>query len=127
MTLKDPALQDVLDWVKETDIVELRWKDGAREIELGLESPPAALPSFPASSLVPVTSPGVGLFRFDAPGGGRSFEEGAAVKDGQTLGLIEGVGKALTIKAPAAGRLIKILAEDGAPAEFGQPLFFIAP
>jgi biotin carboxyl carrier protein len=111
-----------------TDLVELAWRSGKDGVELRLEGsntvPSAA---FPATSIVPVPSTGVGLFRWNVPGKPRQANEGAAVSAGDLLGLLEAGGEPLSIQAPAAGRLVKILIDDGKPVEYGQLLFLIAP
>jgi len=121
-------IQDVLAWVRTTDLVEVRWRRGAASVEFRLEEAPQVPPaSFPATTLVPVVSPGVGVFRWSAPGKPRLAEEGKDVAAGDILGILDTGGKALEVPAPQAGRLVKLLIEDGKPAEFGQPLFVLRP
>ena len=53
------------------------------------------------------------------------FKEGQAVKEGDSLGLVETVSTQHKITAPVSGKLRVVTAEEGAPVEFGLPLFFI--
>ncbi|MBI4346560.1 MAG: biotin/lipoyl-binding protein [Elusimicrobia bacterium] len=114
--------------MRATDLQEVGWREGDDALELKLEGRSAApAAAFPASALLPVASTGVGLFRFNAPGKPRAAHEGAAVAEGTLLGLLETGGEPVEIKAPAAGRLVKVLVDDGKAVEYGQPLFLIAP
>jgi acetyl-CoA carboxylase biotin carboxyl carrier protein len=44
---------------------------------------------------------------------------------GDTLCIIEAMKMMNQIEADTAGRVVSILAENGEPVEFGQPLFII--
>jgi biotin carboxyl carrier protein len=52
-------------------------------------------------------------------------EEGSSVRKGQPLCIIEAMKMMNEIESPAAGRVIRILAENGNPIEYGQPLMII--
>lgn len=76
--------------------------------------------------VVRVVSPMVGTFyRRPSPDEPPFVDEGQHVEAGDTLCLIEAMKLFNEIKAEQAGVVRKILLEDGAPAEFGQPLFLI--
>lgn len=86
-------------------------------------SPPAAVEQ-PSGHIV--KSPMVGTFyRSSAPGAPPFFEIGAAVKEGDTLCIIEAMKLLNEIEADASGTIRQILVENGQPVEFGQPLFVI--
>ena len=121
------VLDEILSWMRTTDLVELSYRRGSDGFEFRTDAAPAAPAAFPASSLVPVCSTAVGVFRFSKPGSAPRAQEGGAVACGASLGIVETGTKAVEISAPSAGRLVKVLAQDGAPVEFGQPLFLIAP
>jgi len=71
-------------------------------------------------------SPMVGTFYRSASPGAKSFVEvGDAVKEGQTLCIIEAMKILNEIEADQAGTVRKILAENGQAVEYGQPLFII--
>jgi len=46
-------------------------------------------------------------------------------RKGQPLCIIEAMKMMNEIESPAAGRVIRILAENGNPIEYGQPLMII--
>ncbi|MDR1227631.1 MAG: acetyl-CoA carboxylase biotin carboxyl carrier protein [Azoarcus sp.] len=99
--------------------------------------PPAALPpAAPAPADTPETatlpeghvmkSPMVGTFyRATAPGAAPLVEVGQSVAVGDRLCIIEAMKLMNEIEADAAGAIKAVLAENGQPVEFGQPLFVI--
>ena len=73
-----------------------------------------------------VTSPMVGTYYSAASPGAKSFVEiGTEVKVGQILCIIEAMKMMNQIESDKAGRVTAILAKNGEPVEFGQPLFII--
>jgi acetyl-CoA carboxylase biotin carboxyl carrier protein len=73
-----------------------------------------------------VTSPMVGTFYSTASPGAKPFVEiGSEIKIGQILCIIEAMKMMNQIESDKAGRLTAILAKNGEPVEFGQPLFII--
>ncbi|EFJ45055.1 hypothetical protein VOLCADRAFT_109910 [Volvox carteri f. nagariensis] len=95
--------------------------------------PPASVEDTVDESLVYVTSPKVGTFRRGKYAGGKRVGKGncadvnAPVKKGQTLGYVEQLGTFVEVKAPIAGELVKVHLEDGAPVEYQQLIFEVAP
>ncbi len=86
-------------------------------------APPAAPPV--ADGHV-VKSPMVGTFYRSATPGAKPFVEvGDAVTEGMPLCIIEAMKLMNEIEADKAGVVKSILAENGQPVEFGQPLFVI--
>jgi acetyl-CoA carboxylase biotin carboxyl carrier protein len=84
----------------------------------------------PAPELGPnqrmVQSPMVGTFyRSPSPGGPPFVEEGDAVHKGQPLCIIEAMKMMNEIEAELAGKIIRILCDNGQPVEYGQPLVVI--
>ncbi|HEY0635928.1 MAG TPA: acetyl-CoA carboxylase biotin carboxyl carrier protein [Gammaproteobacteria bacterium] len=88
---------------------------------------PAAAPAAPAQpSGHAVTSPIVGTFYRSSSPTAKSFVEvGSAVKEGDTLCIIEAMKIMNQIEADKSGTIKAILVENGQPVEFGQPLFII--
>ncbi len=126
--MKTEELQDVLSWIKTTDLVEVSYKSGEKGFSLS-SAQPQAQPSYPAvtSRFTPVVSPAVGLFQWNAPGRARAADEGAEVSEGDVLGLVESAkGKTTPVTAPAPGRVARVMIDAGAAVEYGQPLMFIA-
>jgi acetyl-CoA carboxylase biotin carboxyl carrier protein len=73
-----------------------------------------------------IESPMVGTFyRAASPDAAPFVEEGSSVRKGQPLCIIEAMKMMNEIESPAAGRVIRILAENGNPIEYGQPLMII--
>ena len=84
----------------------------------------------PAPELGPnqrmVESPMVGTFyRSPSPGGPPFVEEGDAVHKGQPLCLIEAMKMMNEIEAETAGKIVRILCDNGQPVEYGQPMIVI--
>ena len=93
---------------------------------------PAAAPSAAAVEQPPqgymIKSPMVGTFyRAASPEAAPSVEEGSTIKAGQTLCIIEAMKLLNEIEADISGKVIKVLADNGQPVEYGEPLFIIAP
>ena len=65
------------------------------------------------------------FYRASAPGAKPFVEVGSAVKEGDTLCIIEAMKMMNQIEADKAGTVKAILANNGDPVEFGQPLIII--
>ena len=73
-----------------------------------------------------VKSPMVGTFYRSSSPGAKSFVElGDAVKEGETICIIEAMKILNEIEADKTGTIARILCEDGQAVEYGQPLFII--
>lgn len=73
-----------------------------------------------------VTSPMVGTFyQAPSPGAKPFVEVGQRVQVGDTVCIIEAMKILNQIEADKAGTITAILAENGQPVEYGQPLFVI--
>jgi len=71
-----------------------------------------------------ITSPFVGTFyRAPAPGAEPFTKEGASVKPGQTLCIVEAMKLMNEIEADFACTIVEVLIENGTSVEFGQKLF----
>lgn len=83
-------------------------------------------PSTPQGYMI--KSPMVGTFyRAASPEAAPFAEEGSIVKAGQTLCIIEAMKLLNEIEADVSGKILKVLANNGQPVEYGEPLFIIAP
>ena len=77
-------------------------------------------------ALIVVTSPFVGTFyRSPGPDAAAFADVGTVVKTGQALCIIEAMKLMNEIEAEFAGTVEEVLAVNGKPVEFGQPLFRI--
>lgn len=73
-------------------------------------------------------APMVGTFyRAPAPGSKPFVDVGQTVRAGQTLCIIEAMKMLNQIEADRNGVISKILADNGEPVEYDQPLFVIDP
>lgn len=69
-----------------------------------------------------LTSPMVGIFYHSEP----PLPFAAEIKAGQIVGSIESMKLMNDVTAEAGGRIVDILVEDGAPVDYGRPLFRLA-
>jgi acetyl-CoA carboxylase biotin carboxyl carrier protein len=98
---------------------------------------PAATAAAPVSSGGPaatarranehvVAAPMVGTFYAAASPGAKPFVDiGSEVKEGQVLCIIEAMKMMNQIESDKSGKITAIMATNGDPVEFGQPLFVI--
>ena len=86
----------------------------------------AAAASKPKPNEHVITAPMVGTFYAAPSPGAKAFVNiGDEVKVGQVLCVIEAMKMMNQIEADKAGRIASIMARNGDPVEFGQPLFVI--
>lgn len=91
----------------------------------GASPVPAAAPD-PAEDPGVVASPMVGTAYLQPEPGAPSFiKVGDTVTEGQTILIIEAMKTMNQIPAPRAGKIRRILIEDGSPVEFGAPLVIL--
>ena len=80
----------------------------------------------PASDPGAVTSPMVGTIYLAAEPGAPAFVSvGAVVAEGDTLLIVEAMKTMNHIPAPRAGKVTRILVDDGSAVEFGSPLVIL--
>ncbi|ABK89458.1 acetyl-CoA carboxylase biotin carboxyl carrier protein [Francisella tularensis subsp. novicida] len=73
-----------------------------------------------------IKSPMVGTFYgASSPDAAPYVKEGQEVKKGDVLCIIEAMKIMNKIEAERAGKIVKIIAKDGEPVQFDQPLFII--
>ncbi|MDR0458446.1 MAG: acetyl-CoA carboxylase biotin carboxyl carrier protein [Burkholderiaceae bacterium] len=93
---------------------------------INVPAPAAAAPADEKIKGFVVKSPMVGTFyRSASPGAEPFVEVGAQVKAGDTLCIVEAMKILNEINTEQAGSVTRILAENGQPVEYGQPLFVI--
>jgi acetyl-CoA carboxylase biotin carboxyl carrier protein len=82
----------------------------------------------PQEELHMVKSPIVGTFyESPAPGSPPFVKPGDMVQAGQVLCIIEAMKLMNEIEADISGEVVKTVAANGQPVEYGQPLFAIRP
>ena len=142
-------LKTLIDLVQHSGISELEISEGEEKIRIAkhLTTAPVqtsvvmAAPAAPVAAVAPaapvaaaaaqpeghvVTAPMVGTFyRAGSPGSPAFAEVGQAVKQGDTLCILEAMKLMNEIESDVAGTVKAILVENGQPVEFGQPLFII--
>ena len=94
----------------------------------GVALPAAAVaaPAEPVETGHLVKSPMVGTFyRASNPGSKPMAEVGQAVKEGESICIIEAMKIMNEIEADKSGTITRVLVEDGRAVEFGQALFVI--
>jgi acetyl-CoA carboxylase biotin carboxyl carrier protein len=146
-------VKKLIELLEESGIAEIEIKEGEEAVRISrmptgqmmthvapaMAAPVAAVPqaAAPAVSAVVapaaargnehvVTAPMVGTFYAAATPGAKPFVEiGSEVKEGQVLCIIEAMKMMNQIESDKAGKITAIMATNGDPVEFGQPLFVI--
>jgi len=145
-------VKKLIELLEESGISELEISEGEESVRISrhprmtmqppmaLASPmsqpvPAAAPATPATAAGEhkprndehtVTSPMVGTYYSASSPGAKAFVEiGMEIKVGQILCIIEAMKMMNQIESDKAGRVTAMLAKNGEPVEFGQPLFII--
>jgi acetyl-CoA carboxylase biotin carboxyl carrier protein len=141
-------LKKLIDLVQESGIAELEITEGEEKVKIIkggsvsitpppaalVESRPAAAPASPPPPAEPeagqeghvVKAPMVGTFYRAASPDAKAFVEvGQAVKEGDTICIIEAMKLMNEIECDAPGVVKAILVENGQPVEYGQPLFIL--
>jgi acetyl-CoA carboxylase biotin carboxyl carrier protein len=76
--------------------------------------------------LIAITSPMVGTFyRSPSPEAAAFVQSGDEVEPGKVVCIIEAMKLFNEIEAEVRGKIVKVLAENGKPVEYGQKLFLI--
>jgi acetyl-CoA carboxylase biotin carboxyl carrier protein len=92
------------------------------------EPPPAKEMDRETDNLVPIKSPMVGTFyRAPSPDTKPYVELNQMIAVGQVVCIVEAMKLMNEIEAEIAGRVAKVLVDNGKPVEFGQTLFLIEP
>lgn len=93
---------------------------------LGGSDPAQAEDPASDSGRVLVTAPIVGTFyQAPSPGAEPFVKVGDLVEPGQQVGIVEAMKLMNSVTAECAGQVCQVLAGDGEPVEFGQPLVAI--
>lgn len=89
---------------------------------------PVASAAAPAANLPSISSPMVGTFYMSpSPDSAPYVSVGTEVNEETVVCIIEAMKVMNEIKAEIKGVITEIVAENGKPVEFGQPLFRIRP
>lgn len=80
----------------------------------------------PEEKLHEVKSPIVGSFyESSAPGAPAFVKVGDTISVGQTVCIVEAMKLMNEIESDVAGEVVRVLAKNGQPVEYGQPLFAV--
>jgi acetyl-CoA carboxylase biotin carboxyl carrier protein len=147
-------VKKLIELLEESGVSEIEIREGEESVRISRHAvpvttnvtmPPAtAMPTTPAvgespgsaakelGELLPeghlIAAPVVGTFyRAPSPDSDPFVEAGQTVRQGEILGIIEAMKIMNQIEADCSGQIRSILAENGQPVEFGQPLFVIEP
>ena len=143
-------VRDLANILNETDLTEIEVEQDDFRVRVSRAAPaatqvvaasapvaaaPAAVSAAaPAAAAAPATaansaaepSPMVGtIYLAPSPDSDAFVKVGQAVKEGQTLLIIEAMKTMNQIPATKSGKVVEILVEDGQPVEFGDPLVII--
>ncbi|NNG14316.1 MAG: acetyl-CoA carboxylase biotin carboxyl carrier protein [Gammaproteobacteria bacterium] len=147
-------VKKLIELLEESGIAEIEIKEGEESVRISrngqnpvmatpMPAPVAAAPvaAAPAAAAAPapaadeppglpaghqVLSPMVGTFyRAPSPGAAEFVQVGQSVSAGETLCIIEAMKILNQIEADKSGVIKAIIAENGQPVEFDEPLFII--
>jgi acetyl-CoA carboxylase biotin carboxyl carrier protein len=151
----DTALIETLaELLQRTGLTEIELAEGDSRIRVAREPQPliASVPSAPLASLPVAASTTPSVMRAAEPAAGATPERhpgavhapmvgtvyltpepgaapfaavGAAVREGQTLLIIEAMKVMNPIRAPRSGRVARVLVSNGDPVEYGELLLII--
>lgn len=143
-------LKKLIELIEESGIAEIEIKEGEESVRISrlgsgvpvmAPTPASPVPAAVALTAQPaptvssppppdghvLTSPMVGTFYAASSPNAQPFVKvGQAVKVGDTLCIIEAMKIMNPIEADRAGTVVSVMAENGQPVEFEQPLFIIA-
>src|SRR5215469_4723948 len=147
--MNQKELKELIEFLIEKDIAEFELERGDVKVKIKRAGehtvvhsqaeprfyavPPVAVPAAPAApapeeNLHGVKSPIVGTF-YEAPSPGAPpfVKVGDQVEVGQVLCIVEAMKLLNEIESDVAGEIVKKLATNGQPIEYGQELFSIRP
>ena len=144
------TIQKLIQLIEKSSVTELEIREGEEYVRISRASgmtmvaaapmqmhahAPVAAPMAAAPAAAPVAaepsghlvrSPMVGTFyRSPSPGSAAFAQVGQTVKAGDVICIVEAMKMMNHIEADASGTITAILAEDGQPVEFDQPLVSI--
>jgi acetyl-CoA carboxylase biotin carboxyl carrier protein len=138
-------LKTLIDLVSESNISELEITEAegkVRIVKASLAAPASPMPAAAPVAALPAAAPAaaaaetpeaagkiikapmVGTFyRAGSPGAKPFVDIGSEVKEGEPVCIIEAMKIMNEIESDVAGRVTRVLCENGQAVEFGQPLF----
>lgn len=151
MKIDAKLVRELAQLIADTDLTEIEVEDGDRKIRVArqitaapqisyatapaMAAAPLAAAAAPVAEAAPapaddanaVKSPMVGTCYLQPDPTAAVYKAiGDAVKEGDTILIIEAMKVMNAITAPRGGKLTKVFVENGQPVEYDQPLFVIA-
>ncbi|HOX38040.1 MAG TPA: acetyl-CoA carboxylase biotin carboxyl carrier protein [Candidatus Brocadiia bacterium] len=137
-------VRQLIEIMKENDLVEIEVEEPDLKVRLKRAEAPAKpseergqplqLPDaggkrlLEGQELVEIASPMVGTFyRSSSPSGKPFVEEGSIVEPDTLVCIIEAMKVMNEIRAEVRGEVVRALADNASPVEFGQALFLVRP
>jgi acetyl-CoA carboxylase biotin carboxyl carrier protein len=133
-------IEDMVELMEQRGLVELEVEREGLRLRLRKAHADVAPSAGPASAAPPASAPSeerpraaikapmVGTFyRAPASDAAPFVDVGQEVAAGQVVCIIEAMKLMNEITAEVAGRIAEVLVDNGAPVEFGQPLFLVEP
>lgn len=139
-------IKDLIALMNENDLTEVEVEtDGAKiKLKKGHDAPvvhevsrpaapapaaaPVAAPAAPVAAGITIKSPMVGTFySAPAPDAEPYLKVGQKVDIGQVICIVEAMKLMNEIKSEIRGTVIEVHVQNGAPIEFGQVLYTVAP
>ena len=122
-------IRRLAEFLTASDAVRVRVERKDEEVEVARRprhaagpGPVAAAPVEPAPlRLDTIAADIVGIFRLSRP----APVEGERLAADREVGYIEALGIRNPVHSLGSGRIVAIVADDGAPVEYGQPLFLL--
>ena len=146
MVMDRERIEELVEILKASSAAEISCREGDSFIrirqgnaggKLRAETASTVLPDGPLTQLevsvndaetVPVRVKLVGTFHQQREGGSEPVTEpGAQVAEGQVVGVVETLGNWADIVSPVAGQVVGIVAEEGAPVQYGDVVMLIRP
>lgn len=140
--IDEEAIRKLAELLSETGLSEIEIEDDDRRLRVARQAAPlhASVAAAGAPVAAPpvaeepvagphpgtVASPMVGtVYLAPEPGAAPFVQVGDAVREGQTLLIIEAMKVMNNLPSPRSGKVTAVLVDDGTPVEFGEPLIVI--
>ncbi len=118
------------EFLAQSDVLRVRIERPGVEIEVRRRAPDVPLPAgssegktaeAAALRVEAIRADLVGVFHLSRP----APVEGELLEEDRELAFIEALGIRTPVRSLGAGRILAIASQDGAPVEYGQPLFLL--
>ncbi|MCA2219214.1 acetyl-CoA carboxylase biotin carboxyl carrier protein [Jidongwangia harbinensis] len=110
-------------------VVDVEWPGEVTTVASAAAAPPPVAAADPAETEAHYVCAALvaTFYRAPKPGADPFVRTGDTVVAGQQIAILEAMKMMMPVTADVAGEVTRVLVEDGAPVEYGQRLFAIAP